>query len=65
MTATTASVEAPSTHGLYHGETVQVVDQALVVLKDVCGSQEPRGVRELSRDLGYSKSTVQIGRAHV
>lgn len=59
MTATTASNEATSVHGRYHNETVNVVDQALVVLKDVCSSKEPRGVRELSRDLGYSKSSVQ------
>ncbi|NJC23645.1 DNA-binding IclR family transcriptional regulator [Arthrobacter pigmenti] len=59
MTTSATPSEATTSNGLYHNETVQVVDQALVVLKDVCGSSEPRGVRELSRDLGYSKSTVQ------
>lgn len=59
MTTSAASGEATTANGSHHGETVQVVDQALVVLKDVCGSTEPRGVRELSRDLGFSKSTVQ------
>ena len=59
MNTSATSSAATTANGSYHGETVQVVDQALVVLKDVCGSSKPRGVRELSRDLGYSKSTVQ------
>ncbi|MFE3093804.1 IclR family transcriptional regulator [Streptomyces sp. NPDC059248] len=39
--------------------TVQIVDHALQVLKAVAEADRPRGVRELSRDLGISKSSVQ------
>ncbi|MEU3597740.1 IclR family transcriptional regulator [Streptomyces sp. NPDC006798] len=39
--------------------TVQIVDHALQVLKAVAEADRPRGVRELSRDLAISKSSVQ------
>ncbi|MFJ8230289.1 IclR family transcriptional regulator [Streptomyces sp. NPDC094448] len=39
--------------------TVQIVDHALQVLKAIAEADRPRGVRELSRDLAISKSSVQ------
>ncbi|MFE2042020.1 IclR family transcriptional regulator [Streptomyces sp. NPDC059477] len=39
--------------------TVQIVDHAIQVLKAIAEADRPRGVRELSRDLGISKSSVQ------
>ncbi|MEU9334042.1 IclR family transcriptional regulator [Streptomyces sp. NPDC048290] len=39
--------------------TVQIVDHALQVLKAIADADRPRGVRELSRDLDISKSSVQ------
>ncbi|MER5493176.1 IclR family transcriptional regulator [Streptomyces sp. NPDC002454] len=39
--------------------TVQIVDHAIQVLKAIAEADRPRGVRELSRDLVISKSSVQ------
>ncbi|MFH8616385.1 IclR family transcriptional regulator [Streptomyces sp. NPDC017979] len=39
--------------------TVQIVDHAIQVLKAIAEADRPRGVRELSRDLAISKSSVQ------
>ncbi|MEU5403351.1 IclR family transcriptional regulator [Streptomyces sp. NPDC005963] len=41
------------------GNTVQIVDHALLVLKAIAEADRPRGVRELSRDLMISKSSTQ------
>ena len=38
---------------------VQIVDQTLLVLKEIAMADRPRGVRELSRDLEISKSSTQ------
>lgn len=40
-------------------ETVQIVDRALLLLNEIARDPTPRGVRELSRALDISKSSVQ------
>lgn len=52
-TPTAGAQSAPS------GTTVQIVDHALLVLKTIAEADRPRGVRELSRDLMISKSSIQ------
>ncbi|MFJ6656411.1 IclR family transcriptional regulator [Streptomyces sp. NPDC091377] len=51
--------EAPGASGARPAGTVQIVDHALQVLKAIAEADRPRGVRELSRDLAISKSSVQ------